>query len=196
MIAARWMQGQFSLTKPAWVGAIVAGMGGLSKATWKLIVVTTGSNITVLNNALFPLLGAGFVLLTTSLICGLLKKNGLIWPVALAIIAAFYVWSWTKIGDPDPRAWTLVLLFMTAGFSTLFSLCLTGIGLARRKISAAVLIFASIAGSFYLAKLAQIPEQTLALQWKEELVNTASQGIFLIGILLLAQSVFRKPDPT
>ena len=189
------MQGEFSISKPAWAGAIFAGLGGLSKATWKLIVVTNGADVKLLDNALFPLLGAGFTLLALSLILSLLNREKWIWPLALVIISGFYAWSWSKLGADHPRAWAFVLLGMTVGFSVLFSLSLTGVSLVRKKFVAGVLIFASIAGSFYLNYLARLPDQTLALQWKEEIVNTASQGILLIGILLLAETMFRNAKP-
>ena len=195
-LLARWMQGGFALSKPAWIGALTVTAGGLSKAMWKLIVVTTKTDIQIMNNALFPLLGAGFVLLAVSFLMGLLKKERWIWPVGLLVIAAFYLWSYTKLGAENPKSWSFVLLGMTAGFSTLLSLGLSGLGLARKIILSALLIFGSIGGSFYLAKLARLPDQTLALQWKEELLNTATQGAFLIGVLLLTKAMFRKANQT
>lgn len=189
---ARWMQGKFAFTKTTWIGALTVAAGGLSKASWKLIVVTTKNDIQILDNALFPLLGAGFVLLFLSFVFGVFKKERWVWPIALAVIAAFYIWSYTMLGASNPRAWMFVLLGMTVGFSTLLSLSLTGVCLARKKILAAFLIFGSIIGYFYLAKLARLPDQTLALQWQEELINTGSQGAFLLGALLLVQTIFRK----
>ena len=191
-LAARWMQGGFSITKSAWVGALIASLGGLSKASWKLIVVVTGTNIEWMDNALFPLLGTGFALLFITLIMRLFDRDKWIWPIALAIILLFYVWSWTKLGSDDPGSWSLILLIMTAGFSTLFSLTLSGLSIARRKFLAAIAILISVGGAFYLAKLAQIPEQTLALQWKEEIINTFSQGLFLIGIISLSSTMFTR----
>ena len=192
LFLARWMQGRFSLFKPAWVGALLVMAGGLSKASWKLIVVTTEANPQIMSKALFPLLGAGFVFLTVSLILGLLKRERWVWPVALSLAAAFYYWSYSKVGEPNPRAWMFVLLGMTSGFSTLLSLSLSGVSAVRMKFVSALLMLASIAGSFYLAKLARLPDQTLALQWKEEMINTGSQLSFLIGVLLLIQTVFNK----
>jgi len=186
------MQGRFSLEKPAWIGALLLTAGGLSKATWKLIVVTTEANPQIMSTALFPLLGAGFVLLSVSLVLGLLKKDKLIWPFALIIIAAFYTWSYTKLGAQNPRAWMFVLLGMTSGFSTLLSLTLTGVSLRRRKFVVSILIFISIVGAFYLAKLARLPDQTLAVQWQAELVNTGSQALFLIGVYLLTRTIYFK----
>ena len=186
------MQGKFSVAKSAWAGALLVAAGGLSKALWKLIVVTTDVDIWVMNNALFPLLGAGFTLLTVSFIFGKAGKEKWVWPVGILIIAMFYAWSYSKLEAPNPGLWMFVLLGLTSGFSTMFSLCLAGFSLVRQKFLPSILFVGGIAGSFYLTKLARIPEQTLALQWTAELINTAAQGAFLIGAVLLTKTLFTK----
>ena len=43
----------------------------------------------------------------------------------------------------------------------------------------------NVIGTFVLSGLGRLPEQTLQLQWIEELVNTLAQGAMLFAVLTL-----------
>jgi hypothetical protein len=49
--------------------------GGLFKATWKLIIATTGNSFSILSDIQFPLMGAGFLLLFISLLSLLVQRK-------------------------------------------------------------------------------------------------------------------------
>ena len=53
---------------------------------------------------------------------------------------------------------------------------------------AAILFLANIVIVFILSGLARIPEQTIALQWGEQILNTFSQGAFLYAAWQLVQT--------
>lgn len=191
-LLAHWMQGRFSLLQPAWVGACMTIAGGASKALWKIIVVTTGKDIPIMADALFPLLGGGFTILLVTLVLLRFGMDGAVWPVALGLMAIFYVGALLLARNGEGLSWTTAMLIMTVTSSSLLLLSLSVIGISRRQYVAALLTFTSLGAAFYLARLARIPDQTLSVQWTAELVNTGGQFALLAGAYLLTQATFRS----
>ena len=179
-----------SLANMAWLGALLVALGGLSKASWKLIVVTADIDIQILDNALFVFLGAGYSLLVVSLLSALLKTGQWSWFVAGVLVIGFWIVShYLSLSAVESRNWSRVLLFQTVVMNTILLLTLTGMALRNGLLVGALLLLLNLAAAFLLARLANIPEQTLSLQWTEELINAAAQGAFLIAIIMLTQRV-------
>src|SRR5688572_19431800 len=79
-LLARWVPQR----RPAAVlGATLIAIGGLSKATWKLIAVGFGHDYPILAEALFPLLGTGFALLSWAL----LRRVHWVFPTVIVLAA-------------------------------------------------------------------------------------------------------------
>jgi hypothetical protein len=162
------------------IGAVLVTAGGACKATWKLIVASSGQDVRVLENALFPLLSLGFCLVAWAVWSGYQGRKSAWWPVA-ALLSVAWIGAFA-IGD-------LVPIF---GVAVLASLTTTGLAIAwgvRTKDPAAIVLFAvQLAGVFGLVRLQGIEEQTLEIQWIEQSINTLAQGAFALG----AWRVLRK----
>ncbi len=167
------------VARVGYLGVVLLVAGGASKATWKLIVASGGPD-TIIDEFLFPLLSFGFTLVAWAVWSGLRSKLLPWWPfaavLAVATIGAF------AIGDVVP-------LFGIAVLASLTTTILAITWAVRTKDPAAVVAFAvQLAGVFVLTRLQSFEEQTLALQWTEQSVNTVAQGAFAFG----AWRVWRK----
>lgn len=160
-------------------GALLIVIGGLSKATWKLIIAASGIDIRWMDNSFFVWMAPGYMFFAWSIwqtartVQG--RKTFHVWLVP-AIIAVFTLAGsyYLNISQPDSPAWERVLLSMMVLASISTSILLI-IFAFRRKLK--------LAGWFFIVNLiiilvmngiARMPEQTIALQWIEESINAIS----------------------
>ncbi|MQY28359.1 hypothetical protein NRB56_39430 [Nocardia sp. RB56] len=168
------------------VAAALIGAGGFAKATAKLIAAAGGPDLPWLRDMLFPLLTVGFALLYLSLTRDSahrrLRGAAALTVVALCAVAAVLA------GGPLP------MLMSTTVFATLTGIHL--IGLARRDgdRTAAVLIGSQLTAFFVLGPLGSRPDQTVVLQWAEQLCNTAAQAAFLVATRRLTAARVDAPS--
>lgn len=177
----------------AYLSALLIALGGLTKATWKLIIATTGEDIVWLDDLLFVMLGPGFTLLAWALWNMQLALRNKppapkVWLRPLGVIALFGLGALSaRIFQPQARYWVYILLTLTT-----FANLAVGVLLIRQAkrhgltLAAGLFLFNLIA-IFALSGLARVPEQTIALQWVEELLNTAAQGAFVVAAWQLAR---------
>lgn len=181
ILLARWLQSSAALLG---TGLIIAG--GLSKATWKLLVVVTGVDHVWLANLLFILLAPGFLLVAGATFSRLAGKPEIrAWMTggalaALSLATAAYLAN----SQPDARTWVYVLLGMTSLATIGLGGRLIAYGLGRKQRLAALLVVVNLAGVFTLSYLARL-EQTAALQWIEEGLNTVTHGALTLAIWLM-----------
>ena len=132
------------------VGAVFIGAGGLAKSSWKLIVVTTGADLTWLESLLFPLMAIGSVILLWALFSAL-RRRAIIWWPFLAVLVIYAGWC-LAVGRLQP----------------IFFLATTGVTLV------------SIAFVACLVPLRGHPEHdTVTFQWIEQSTNTIAQAALL-----------------
>ncbi|MCP5101197.1 MAG: hypothetical protein GY943_37100, partial [Chloroflexi bacterium] len=113
-----------------------------------------------------------------------------IW-VAPGIIIALILFAIFATGFPDfaINTWRFILLgMMTIGNVTLIVLLIIK---ARQfgLIGTAVLFTLNIIIAFTMSGLARIPDQTIPLQWTEQLLNSFGQGAFMLAAFQLAKAV-------
>jgi hypothetical protein len=180
---ARWQQ-------LARLGAILILCGGISKASWKLIVATFQTDISWMNSALFFCLAPGMLILAAT-VWGASNNKGqtarhitLIVPGLLVIAALAITASW-----PEKRYGTFYLLALTTLGNVALALQLIIKSWNARRLSASVMFFCNILAVFTMAGLARLPDQSEALQWIEELINTASQGAFAYAAYTLYSAI-------
>ncbi|NNH68459.1 hypothetical protein HLB23_00925 [Nocardia uniformis] len=168
--------------------AAVIATGGFTKATAKLIAATGGPDLPWLRSMLFPLLTVGFGLLCLELSrigTGRVPRwLGLLVPgftVACALGAVL-------AGD------TLPMLVSTTVFATITGIFLIGLARMRGDNTSAALFGGQLLVFFILGPLASRPDQTVALQWAEQLCNTAAQGAFLVAAWRLSAAYVAAPD--
>jgi hypothetical protein len=179
----------FWLLAPDWlgrVGAVLIGLGGLAKSTWKLLLAAGGVDVPWLEVLLFPLMAAGAVLL-----CAALHKS-LGWPAwpyfaagGVAAVATIVTWS---VQPSFLLATVLVIMISVLG----------AIIAGRHGNSFAMLLYPI----GILAVLALVPLRghpsaaALAFQWLQQGTNTIAQATFFLAAYLTHRSVrSAAPDP-
>jgi hypothetical protein len=166
----------------ALLGAVLIAIGGLSKATWKLLVVTLGNDHPILADALFPLLGTGFMLLSWAL----LRRVPAVVPAVLVVGA---LGAAVAVGD----TWPCLIL-------TILGATALAVALIRHPArTATTTTFAALwlTGQYALGPLAAKANQTLTLQWVEQGANTAAQACLLVAACRLSApppAAGRKPN--
>ena len=171
------------LGRLAVLGFFLIALGGFAKAAWKLIFALTGLDLVWLDNSLFILLAPGFILLTWALLWeGRLlqgrERPRSFWVVPLGLTAAVAAAALLLLATAGGRAWFFQLLGVTtvANFTAGYLLIRQA---AARQLQFVALLFArNLLLTLGLAGMARIPDQTVGLQWIEQIVNTFSQGAF------------------
>jgi hypothetical protein len=187
----------------AYLGFALVSIGGLLKATWKLLMATSDglTNIVWMDKGMFLWMAPGFLLLafavwyTSEIMMGR-KRTKRIWlapglMLALVAVALFF----TGFPDPEINTWRFILL----GVMTLSNIVLVLLLIMKARhfgmTGTALLFLLNIVLVFVLNGMARIPEQTISLQWTEQLLNTTAQGAFLLGAWLLNKRVAGEPLP-
>jgi len=185
------------LGRMAFIGWIAVTLGGLFKAIWKLCMALSNGqlDIVVFDKGLFVWLGFGFLLMVYAWSYAMRvvdqrnpRQNVWLWP---AISSAVFLAAAVATGFPDPArsTWRFVLLgLLTISNITLLVLLIKRALRMDRKLIA--LLFAvNLIISLTLSGLARIPDQTIALQWIEELINTVAQVAFCYGMWQLHSKI-------
>ncbi len=168
----------------ALLGAWLIMLGGGLKAAWKLNMALSGNDVAWMSNALFVLLAPGFTLMACALWAAQARMRGCslsfnmpamalgISAVCLAVAAVL------AIVAPTGSAWKFVLLGVTTAANfALSALCIVqAFRMGKREV--AVLFIMNVVAIIILQGLARIPEQTIPLQWTEQIINTLSSAAF------------------
>jgi hypothetical protein len=170
-------------------GAVLVTLGGLCRAFWTLLAATMNWQIAWLGNVLFPLLSAGFICLAWALWRGLRGK--------LAVGDADAAWTWgapivLSVGALGlaavcetryaGRGWFWTLLAMATVMNFLAIAQLVGRALIWKLPVAAVAFALHLVTVFTLAGLS---DQSGTAQFLKQIINTLSQGAFMVAAILL-----------
>lgn len=163
----------------ALIGAIVVALGGLGKATWKLLVASGCWEYPILEQLLFPCLAFGFSALAWALLSA--KRGSMLagWPFAAFPVGAAIGALW--MGENWP------LLIAAAVSATVLGITAAIMAFSARKPGVGVLFILYVLGTNILPPLAAQPDQSAELQWAEQLTNSAVQLCFLLGALWLRE---------
>ncbi len=169
-------------------GAVLIGLGGVAKSTWKLVLSSTGNDWPWLEQSLFPLMATGALLVLWSLTTTLRGKVTPWWPYALVWLAVVGAAIGTNSLQP-------AFILATAGV-TLISV-LGAVLVGRRRAWLAVALFVlGIVGVTAMVPLRNHPDHhTVAFQWIEQGTNTVAQALFLIAAMLTVRAATRVPGP-
>ena len=165
---------------------LIALTGGAFKATWKLILATRGLDLQWMSDLLFFFLAGAYVPLAFLVVGSLrtARHGGTLadgwWRMpALLAAAAAAVAHYLKT-TTDGRAWSALLIAVVALASLAMLLALIGHAFARGDWLAAGAFGASLLLSCVLVGLSRM-EQTAELQWMEQSVNLAGNGLLAAG---------------
>lgn len=153
---------------PAVVGAVLVLAGGLCKATWKLVLASTGDDLPLVDDFLFVLLGPGFALLTWALV-----RRQLPLGVPLGLAGAGLV---AAIGTRS----TVPLLILTVLGATATGVLALLRAREVRDSTAAALFAVQLVLAYALVPFAGAG-QSLAHQWWEQSLNTVGQAALALG---------------
>ncbi|NJM52904.1 MAG: hypothetical protein HC846_05625 [Blastocatellia bacterium] len=171
----------------AFFGGVLVTLGGLFKASWKLIQAAGGSDIPFLNNSLFTLMSAGFICLAWAFWKSRQRTTDPIklWVVPIVLIALFWLVAGYIGFFTESRAWFFILLGATtlANLALLFQLIHQSF---RQKLWLAVGLF--LINLIVIFLLARSSDQTVTLQWVKQLINTVSQFSFAVASWKLLQN--------
>ncbi len=169
-------------------GAVLIGLGGVAKSTWKLVLSSTGNDLPWLEQSLFPLMATGALLVLWSLTTTLRGKVTPWWPYALVWLAVVGAAIGTNSLQP-------AFILATAGV-TLISVLGAVLAGRRRAWLAVALFVLGIVGVTAMVPLRNHPDHhTVTFQWIEQGTNTVAQTLFLIAALLTVRAATRTPAP-
>lgn len=149
-------------------GTLLVFLGGFFKATWKLLYSTGAADIQWMNQGQFVFSAVGFLGMCVAVIyMARSERHRSASPVALSI-----------------AAWKIPFLFVMTVTSLAAEGILAYLAFRRRARLAAVGFIIGVLGILAMGALASA-EQTVAMQWVEEAVNTVGQLGFMAGSILL-----------
>lgn len=185
------------LGQMALIGFILISIGGFLKAIWKFTLAATNTqvNIAWFDKGMFMWMSVGFTLLAFALwfmseICSGKRQPNRIW-LGPSIVVGLSVFAILFTGFPDltVNTWRFILL----GVMTIGNVVMVVLLIQQARYNnlnkMAWLFLKNIVIVFVLSGLARIPEQTIPLQWTEQLLNTFGQGAFAYAAWKLARTI-------
>ncbi len=182
-LISRWV-GSTDTRLGGWAiaGTALVALGGLSKATHKLLLATTNTDVTLLDAALFPLLAAGFAVVAASVWSAAQPRR----PVLASLLAAPVVWviGFAAYGATGRGAFI--------GLATVGSVTLSVLLIRRaRRLDlrlASWLFVVALALTIVLGGMAPTLGDAIEFQWLEQGTNTLNQALFWLAAVLLHRS--------
>uniref|UniRef100_UPI003D930D88 hypothetical protein n=1 Tax=Gordonia sp. B7-2 TaxID=3420932 RepID=UPI003D930D88 len=155
----------YRLRQPA--GYVAAVMIAAGKATWKLLAAADIADLPRLADALFPLMGCGFVLLAAA-------AWGLSNPAVAVICCAA-----AALGVAIPSIADGFLVAAIVGVTALF-VALGRDARRARDTPTVALLACSLLATYALGPMSS-GEQTMTAQWIEQSINSAGQAAFALA---------------
>lgn len=176
-----------------YAGVALIATGGVTKPIYKLVLAIGGEDVApvVLDELLFWFLAPGFVLLGSGLADGSRTDRDETTRPSTPWVAAAggIVLLGLAILIVGSEAWFPLLLGVATLGNTYVIVVLVGWVRRRGDMLAAGLFAASLVIVFALAWAAASLEQTIAVQWGEQLASTANQALVLWASLRLRHEV-------
>ena len=170
------------------LGFALVIVGGLSKATWKLIWVLTEENIVVLDSLLFICMAPGMVLLATHTAAASVRWHGGTGAsnagrnAVLVIVPVLAVAAGLAANQPGGRTWFFLLLATSALANIAMTLILIRLSWGWQQRLTAGIFLLSLALTLSLSWLARISAGSAPLQWLAENLNLVATGSFALAV--------------
>lgn len=169
------------------LGFALVALGGLSKASWKLIWVLTATDLAALDSLLFICMAPGMVLLAMHTAAAGERwrgGTGAVHPgrnshfVIVPLLAAAVVLAATREG----RTWMFLLLYASALANIVMSVLLIRLSWGWEQRLTAALFALSVLLTLSLSFLARSAAGSLPLQWLAESINLVATGSFATAV--------------
>lgn len=176
-------------------GTLLVVLSGTLKATWKLIAATTGEEILLLSELMFPLMAPGFVLMAFAIWATLRHNAGKTVPahltrIALGIIVVVFAWATLRtIGQAIPRGYFFPFLLMASIANVGLSILLIGAAVRRRQWLIGLLFFVNIGMVFALQPIAAMPDKSIAIHWFEQTLTSGGAAAFALASWLFLRTI-------
>jgi hypothetical protein len=152
----------------ALAGTLLVFLGGFTKALWKLLVAARLADIQWLAQSQFVLSAIGFLALCLAVI-SYARQAGNSTPAGTVLAMA---------------AWKIPFLFVMVVASLGMEGILAYLAFRRKVPWAAAGFILGVLGLLAMSVLSGA-EQTIPMQWMEEVINTTGQAGFMLGCILL-----------
>ncbi|MEF3274010.1 MAG: hypothetical protein K6356_06340 [Chloroflexus sp.] len=179
----------------AFVGVGLMAVGGVLKATWKLLMAINGTDVPLFSQALFPMIAPGFTLIATATYSYtrlLQGKEGIRWPwlTPLIIIGLFAIGSSFIAANGGPWRIPLIMLATIANVTLLIMLA---IGAWKRNMRAIAVVFIIVLAVIIgMSQMANNVPQTIAVQWFEQIAQTLAQLAFCLSVWQLTHRMAQE----
>jgi hypothetical protein len=193
-----------ALGQMALVAFALITVAGVLKATWKLTMSISQTDVALFRDALFVLIGPGFTMMAYSVlplplgeaerpsgsrgegrVWGIWTKPVFISAIALAVAGGIAV-------ALQSRAWVFVLMGLTTVANTAFMILLMRRAKAQGQMAAFALFGINLAVGFALAGIGGMPNKTLETHWAEQIVSTLSNAGFACAAWMLVHHPSKK----
>jgi hypothetical protein len=176
----------------AWAAVAMLAVGGLMKASWKLLMAINGTDVPLLSNALFPLIAPGFALLWTTLFAfGRLvrgKSFNYAWyllPTVLFAASLAGAVAMNNAGGP----WRMAFLPLATIGNIAYLILLARVAWLRRMTGLTVTYLMVMLVIIGMSMMASSIEQTIAVQWFEQITQTLANLAFMLATFQLSRTV-------
>ncbi|MEO0564115.1 MAG: hypothetical protein AAF125_18565, partial [Chloroflexota bacterium] len=173
------------------LGSVMIVTGGLMKATWKLVMATSGTDIVWLSESLFLLMAPGFLFVAVTAWASMHAVSGKTVPIwllglpLLVVILVLVVADVRTMVQGIERGWFFPFLLL-ASVSNVALAAMLITGAARRgKWLAVFLLSLNIGMVFALQPLAAMDDMSIAMHWIEQTLTIAGAAAFAGGAYLM-----------
>jgi len=183
------------------VGATLVVAAGLSKASWKLIVASTGTDLVLLSQLLFPLMAPGFVLMAFVVWAIVRRANEQsvppwLWVLPILVItAAFLVADYRMFIAQIERGWFQPLLVLVSIGNVAMIAFFISASVRRRRWGLAGLFLLNIGMTFALQPIAAMDNLSITMHWVEQTLTAVGAGAFALAAYRLDRVLRGVPDP-
>lgn len=179
----------------AFAGLGLLAVGGVLKATWKLLMAINGTDIPLFSQALFPMIAPGFALIATA-VYGYTRQLrgkpaiGWLWLVPVIVIALFVGGSALIASNGGP--WRVPLI-MLATIGNVALLLMLAVGAWRRNMRGIAVVFVVVLLVVIgMSQMATNVPQTIAVQWFEQIAQTLAQLAFCLSAWQLTRRMAQE----
>lgn len=170
-------------------------VGGILKATWKLLMASNGTDIPLFSQALFPMIAPGFTLISTAVYGYTRQLRGKpaiswLWLVPVIVIALFVGGSALIASNGGP--WRVPLI-MLATIGNVALLLMLAVGAWRRNMRGIAVVFVVVLLVIIgMSQMASNVPQTIPMQWFEQIAQTLAQLAFCLSAWQLTQRMAQE----
>ena len=168
------------------IGSILVVLGGLFKATSKLLWAFSGELIVWMENSLFILMAPGFAFLAWGIWCGQRRvfrdtRTQYVFQVPMSFFLLIGGGTVYFNTSQQGRIWFFALLTLVVLMSSLMLILLSRHAWHYRLKGAASLFLVYLVITLVLNGMARTPSPSISVEWMKQIINTAAAVILALA---------------